>query len=95
MLAEQLVAQELIAYSDPYQPYELFWWHRSKRGSTAEVDFVIAHNAIILPIEVKAGEIGNLRSMKIFMEEKNHLLEFVFLNVLLLLSKIYFQFPFT
>lgn len=74
MLAEQLVAQELIAYSDPYQPYELFWWHRSKRGSTAEVDFVIAHNAIILPIEVKAGEIGNLRSMKIFMEEKKSLI---------------------
>lgn len=69
-IAEQLVAQELIAYTDPYSKPELYWWCRDKRGSSAEVDFVYEQKAKLFPIEVKAGAIGKLRSLKIFMEEK-------------------------
>lgn len=68
-IAEQFTAQELIAYSDPYSPHELFWWSRDKPSSSAEVDFVISQNDKIFPIEVKAGKIGKLRSIKIFLEE--------------------------
>lgn len=69
-IAEQFVAQELIAYFDPYSPSELYWWARETRGSSAEVDFVISKDAKIFPVEVKAGKIGKLRSLKMFMEEK-------------------------
>jgi predicted AAA+ superfamily ATPase len=69
-IAEQFVAQELIAYFDPYSPPELYWWSREKPGSSAEIDFVIAHNERIFPIEVKAGKAGKLRSLKIFLNEK-------------------------
>jgi predicted AAA+ superfamily ATPase len=69
-LAEQFVAQELVAYSSPYDTSELYWWSREKSGSSAEVDFVITQGETLLPIEVKAGSVGRLRSLKIFLEEK-------------------------
>lgn len=69
-IAEQFVAQELIAYSDPYAPPELYWWTREVRGSSAEVDFLTTKNTEIFPIEVKAGTVGRMRSLKIFLEEK-------------------------
>jgi hypothetical protein len=71
-VAEQFVAQELLAYADPYTKaeHELFWWEREKHGSSAEVDFIISKGTTLFPIEVKAGTIGKLRSLKIFMGEK-------------------------
>lgn len=69
-IAEQFVAQEMVAYTDPYVAPELFWWSREKVGSSAEVDFIQSLGSELFPIEVKAGSIGKLRSLKIFMEEK-------------------------
>ena len=53
-LAEQFVGQELLSYSSPLMDAELFYWVREKRGSTAEVDFIIQVGSNIVPIEVKA-----------------------------------------
>lgn len=69
-LSEQFVAQELLAYSDKYEPRELSFWAREKKGSSAEVDFVIQEGSWIIPVEVKAGTTGRLRSLHLFMEEK-------------------------
>ncbi len=69
-IAEQLVCQELLAYSDPYLPPELYYWVREKRSSSAEVDFVLSSGAKIIPIEVKAGKTGRLRSLQVFLDEK-------------------------
>lgn len=70
-LAEQAVGQELLAYSkSPFEP-SLYYWFRNEPGSTAEVDFVIAHGLDVVPIEVKAGSTGKLKSMRIFMREKS------------------------
>ncbi len=70
-LAEQFVGQELLAYSDRYEDFQLFYWAREKTGSMAEVDYVINYGSQIIPIEVKAGKVGRLRSMRVFLEEKN------------------------
>lgn len=69
-LAEQFVGQELIAYHKPYQRGSLYYWEREKTGSDAEIDYVIEIGEHVIPIEVKAGEIGSLRSLKQFMTEK-------------------------
>jgi len=69
-VAEQFVGQELRACSDRHQPYQLFFWARDKRGSMAEVDFVINVGSEILPVEVKAGKAGRLKSMRLFIQEK-------------------------
>jgi len=70
MLAEQFVGQELIAYHDATEEKKLYFWERDKKGSTAEVDFIVNLNNRVMPIEVKAGKTGTLRSLKQFMVEK-------------------------
>jgi hypothetical protein len=70
MIAEQFVGQELTAYALPYQNASLLFWERS--GAEAEVDYVMSIGSDIVPIEVKAGTTGSLRSMHIFMEEKKN-----------------------
>jgi uncharacterized protein len=68
--AEQLVGQELLAYGDPYVNGQLFYWEREKKGSTAEVDYVIQVESHIIPVEVKAGTTGSLKSLAQFLSEK-------------------------
>ena len=45
---------------------------RNKRGSTAEVDFIIVFDEKIIPIEVKSGHNAHLKSIHQFMNETNH-----------------------
>ena len=68
MIAEQFVGEELISYALPYQNASLLFWERS--GGEAEVDYVTSVGSEIIPIEVKAGTTGSLRSMHVFMQEK-------------------------
>jgi predicted AAA+ superfamily ATPase len=69
-LAEQLVGQELLAYLPPDETPALYFWARDKLGSQAEVDFVMQYGSHIIPIEVKAGKTGGLKSLRVFMAEK-------------------------
>ncbi len=69
-IAEQFVGQELLAYHSPYQEGQLFYWERDKKGSEAEVDFLYVFDGQIIPIEVKAGPYGKLKSLQSFMESK-------------------------
>lgn len=70
MLTEQFVGQELLAYSNESEEKNLYFWQREARGSSAEVDFIINISGKIIPIEVKSGSTGRLKSLKRFMEEK-------------------------
>lgn len=67
-LAEQFVGQELLAHASPYSPGELFYWERDAKGSIAEVDYVINIGDKIIPIEVKAGKTGKLKSLRYFLQ---------------------------
>lgn len=69
-LAEQFVGQELLAYTGKDTMNSLFFWIREQKSSSAEVDYIIAIDSHILPVEVKAGAIGTLRSLRILLEEK-------------------------
>lgn len=70
-IAEQFVGQELLAYQDPLDEPQLYYWEREEKSSTAEVDYVLNFDATITPIEVKAGKTGSLKSLHLFMKEKN------------------------
>jgi predicted AAA+ superfamily ATPase len=63
-LAEQFVGQELTAALDR----EVYFWSREAKSSTAEVDYVIALNNDILPLEVKSGAAGRLKSLHLLLE---------------------------
>ncbi|MBI5447324.1 MAG: ATP-binding protein [Gammaproteobacteria bacterium] len=71
VLSEQFVGQELLAYMPHFEEGSLYFWLREKKSSMAEVDFVSTVGANIIPIEVKAGTTGTLKSLKLFIEEKN------------------------
>jgi uncharacterized protein len=73
-LAEQFVGQEFLAYADFFREEKLFFWEREKQSSSAEVDYVITVGQHIVPIEVKAGTQGHLKSLIQFMKEKKSLL---------------------
>ena len=64
-LAEQFVAQELLAWHSS----KLFYWARDARGSNAEVDYLVVHEGKIYPVEVKSGAGGSLRSLHLMLEK--------------------------
>jgi predicted AAA+ superfamily ATPase len=68
-IAEQFVAQELLACADPYADNKLHFWAREARGSNAEVDFLIEIEGMAIPVEVKAGARGSLKSLRLFLKE--------------------------
>jgi len=67
-LAEQFVGQHL--HWDAQCAPELHYWARESRKSNAELDFVVARGALVVPIEVKAGKTGSLKSLHVFMQQK-------------------------
>ena len=67
-VAEQFVGQELLAHRSPYERPELFYWHRRKSSSSAEVDYLTAAAGRVIPVEVKSGKTGRLRSLAAFVE---------------------------
>ena len=69
-IAELSVALALASIGKPYRKPELYYWHREKRGSSAEVDFTISMGGKIIPVEVKSGTKGSMQSMFLFMEER-------------------------
>lgn len=69
--AEQIVAQELKTLSFEVGLKQNYWM-RNKRGSVAEVDFVIVVEGKIIPVEVKSGHNAHLKSIHQFMIETNH-----------------------
>ena len=70
-LAETFVGCELVKHSSPYSTDPLYCWHREKKDSNAEVDFVTSLDGIVVPVEVKSGTKGTMQSMRIFLQQKN------------------------
>lgn len=69
-IAELFVGLELLKNNSFHQPPELYYWHREKQGSQAEVDYVIQKHNKIIPIEVKASAQGKMKSLHLFLDEK-------------------------
>ena len=69
-VCEQFVGQHLLYAGQYYETPQLFCWARQRGSSNAEVDYVISHGTEIIPIEVKAGKIGSLKSLHLFLSEK-------------------------
>ena len=70
-LMEQFVGQQLLQQRAEYKEPELEYWARENKSSSAEIDFVISHNSAIIPIEVKSGKTGSLKSLQVFCSEKS------------------------
>ena len=69
-LAEQFVGQELRSLGPAFEDHPLFYWHREEKNANAEVDYLWAHEANVIPVEVRAGTSGSLKSLQVFLAEK-------------------------
>ncbi len=67
-LIEHLIGQELLSIQ--HQPLKkISFWVREKNTSQAELDFVHQLNGDIVPIEVKSGPTGSIKSLMMYMDE--------------------------
>ncbi len=69
-IAEQFVGQHLQAMLANKPNRELNYWLREGKSANAELDFVIGLSGNIIPIEVKSGAAGTLKSLHQFMGSK-------------------------
>lgn len=69
-LAELFAGLELAKAGDPFAEHPLYYWQREKRGSNAEVDYLVQNGADVLPVEVKSGTTGSMQSLHLFLAEK-------------------------
>ncbi|MGB5156469.1 ATP-binding protein [Desulfobacterium sp. N47] len=68
-VAEQFIGQQLRATQGPETDPQLFYWQRIG-GRLGEIDYIIQHGNNIIPIEVKSGAAGSMKSLHMFMAEK-------------------------
>ncbi len=68
---EHLVGQELLARQFNALS-SLNFWVREKKTSSAEVDYVYPYEGKLIPLEVKSGKEGKLKSLHLFMDEAPH-----------------------
>lgn len=66
-ICEQFVGQHLLHRQELYRQPELHYWAREYRSAAAEVDYVLAIGSHVIPVEVKAGKTGTMRSLHQFM----------------------------
>ena len=64
-LSKQFVAQQLFAQTEQ----KTFYWARTESGASSEVDFVILKDNKIIPIEVKSGKSGSLKSLHYLLDK--------------------------
>ena len=70
-MAEMLAGLELLHYRSPNIRHELFYWVRHKKNAVAEIDYLCVKDGQVLPIEVKAGVQGGMKSLWAFMRDKH------------------------
>lgn len=66
-----IISQELISIQSTRSDLPHFWV-REKKQSSSEVDLVYAIDGKVIPIEIKSGSTGSLKSLHQFIENANH-----------------------
>ncbi|MCF7957557.1 MAG: AAA family ATPase [Phycisphaerae bacterium] len=68
-VCEQFIGQHLLYARRCYEEPQLHCWMRQKHNTSAEVDFLVQAGINIVPVEVKAGKTGRLKSLHVFITE--------------------------
>jgi len=68
LIIEHLVGQEMLSVSESPRS-SLQFWVRDKNTSSAEVDYLLCHNGRVIPVEVKSGPAGRLKSLLLVAEQ--------------------------
>ena len=68
-IAEVFVGNEFIKSMDNRIRGQLFYWHNEGKGTSSEVDYLIQKDSKIIPVEVKSGKTGKMKSMMVFLKQ--------------------------
>jgi Holliday junction resolvase-like predicted endonuclease len=68
-MAEQFVGQHLRSLFMAFEEPRLFYWQRTE-GRQGEIDYIVQQGGQIVPVEVKAGATGSMKSLHAFMHAK-------------------------
>lgn len=71
-IVEAFVGQELLVYSQVFQKKSLYYWQKESASSQAEVDYIIQQGNNIIPVEVKSGRTGQLKSLREFLNSHSN-----------------------
>jgi predicted AAA+ superfamily ATPase len=66
-IVEAFVGQEMLVYASALQKKQLYYWHKESLNAQAEIDYVLQQKNKIIPIEVKSGTTGQLKSLREFL----------------------------
>jgi len=66
VITQQLISLNTLNDRNPH------FWIREKKQSSAEVDLVYTYKEKVIPIEIKSGKEGTLRSLHQFVDRSNH-----------------------
>lgn len=69
-LAEQFIGQQLLYSGSYYDAPALYYWVREAKSAAAEVDYLLTSGQHVVPVEIKAGTTGTLKSLHQFLKEK-------------------------
>ncbi len=70
-LSEQIVGQALLSQATR-KNINLSYWFREQKGSISEIDYLISSHNRLIPVEVKSGKSGTLRSLHNFIDESKN-----------------------
>ena len=70
-LTEMVLGWELVKYNNPRSQHDLYYWENTADGTRSEVDYIIARDMKVLPIECKSGTSGKMKSLHMFMRYKH------------------------
>ncbi len=70
-LIPQVITQEIMSLN-VFSFHKPHFWVREKKQSSAEVDLIIPYKSKLIPVEIKSGPVGKLRSLHQFMEQCPH-----------------------
>ena len=62
-IAEMMAGLEILKYMSPYERHDLYYWQDTNKGNAAEVDYVVAKSGHVVPVEVKSGVKGSMKSL--------------------------------
>lgn len=66
IITQEVLSLNTINYKKPH------FWVREKKQSTSEIDLVYQYQDKVIPIEIKSGATGTLKSLHEFIERTNH-----------------------
>lgn len=69
-LTEMVAGLEILRYKPCIQRQKMFYWEK-KGNSVAEIDYLEIHDMQIMPIEIKSGTQGGMKSLWMFLREKH------------------------